>query len=350
MSAKYGPEYQTARQAVYLASLATLKMQYQQDKGVSDKEDESPVTIADFAAQALLICVVNQAFPEDAFIAEETSDMLRENETLSNRVWLLVDSMRQTAFDLGVPVPRDQEEMLKLIDLGGKGQGSGSNGRLWVLDPVDGTKTFMKGEQYAVCLCFIEAGLQQVAALGCPNLLFENGRVEETLVDKDGQGLMLTAIRGGGAFSSKLGDYENDSVRLPVRSLSTDDTIRFTDSKESPHVRLDLHRQIYSHFGSKDGIVHDLWSMQMKYVALALGAVDASVRIPPMRDYRPATYDHVGGQLIFEEAGGKITDLYGRPFDVTAGRRLYNNWGVTAAVAGIHQKVFDEVQEVLKTY
>ena len=42
-----------------------------------DKEDQSPVTIADFAAQALILDRLSLAFPNDTFIAEEDSALLR---------------------------------------------------------------------------------------------------------------------------------------------------------------------------------------------------------------------------------------------------------------------------------
>ena len=44
--------------------------------------------------------------------------------------------------------------------------------RFWTLDPIDGTKGFLRGEQYAVALALIEGGEVVVAALACPNLDF----------------------------------------------------------------------------------------------------------------------------------------------------------------------------------
>lgn len=45
----------------------------------------------------------------------------------------------------------------------------GSRGRYWVLDPVDGTLGFVRGDQYAVALALIEDGDVVVGVLGCPN-------------------------------------------------------------------------------------------------------------------------------------------------------------------------------------
>jgi len=45
----------------------------------------------------------------------------------------------------------------------------GRNGRHWVLDPVDGTLGFVRGDQYAVALALIEEGKVVIGVLGCPN-------------------------------------------------------------------------------------------------------------------------------------------------------------------------------------
>ena len=43
-------------------------------------------------------------------------------------------------------------------------------GSFWVLDPIDGTKGFLRKEQYAICLCMVKDGTIMASALGCPNL------------------------------------------------------------------------------------------------------------------------------------------------------------------------------------
>lgn len=45
----------------------------------------------------------------------------------------------------------------------------GPTGRHWVLDPVDGTLGFVRGDQYAVALALIENGKVVLGVLGCPN-------------------------------------------------------------------------------------------------------------------------------------------------------------------------------------
>jgi hypothetical protein len=49
----------------------------------------------------------------------------------------------------------------------------------------------------------------------------------------------------------------------------------------------------------------DVWSSQMRYVALIVGGADVMVHIPVKKDKRSYVWDYAGGHLIFREAGGK---------------------------------------------
>lgn len=356
MTNAYSDELDLALRAVHRASIATKKMQFQSDKGASDKSDASPVTVADFAAQALMICAIHAQYPEDNFVAEESSELLRENPELGDRVWDLVQSMRGYRTgnnDAEMPLPDSKDQMMKLIDLGAISDGAGKNGRLWIMDPVDGTKTFMSGNQYAVCLCLVHDGQQMVAVLGAPNMLVEDGRVGEDLVDKAGKGIIVGAVAEHGAFRVPTDKFLDESARsklqLPPVNRSKSE-LRFTDSAASSHVSLDHHLEVYEDFEQHGLPKRDIWAMQVKYIALALGAADASFRIPKQRSYRAAVWDHAGGQLILEEAGGKVTDLRGERFDFASGRHFKDNWGFVVAAKDIHGMVFDEVQNALKDY
>merc|ERR1712048_434185 len=74
-----------------------------------------------------------------------------------------------------------------------RGSHPGGPGRFWVLDPIDGTKGFLRKEQYAVCLGLIDDGKVLVSVLGCPNLHVDPN-------DPDGErGCLFVAVRGQGA-------------------------------------------------------------------------------------------------------------------------------------------------------
>jgi 3'(2'), 5'-bisphosphate nucleotidase len=92
-----------------------------------------------------------------------------------------------------------------------------------------------------------------------------------------------------------------------------------------------------------------LWSQQMKYVALTLGATDVMVRIPKTLDRFTYIWDHAGGHLLFQEAGGVISDFNGEQIDFTQGRQIkgQRNWGMIACMPGLFEKVGRAVMEVL---
>ena len=65
---------------------------------------------------------------------------------------------------------------------------------MWVLDPVDGTKGFLRGDQYSVCLALIVDGIVQLGVVGCPNLPVNSKFPEGE------KGCLFIAEKGQGAF------------------------------------------------------------------------------------------------------------------------------------------------------
>lgn len=63
---------------------------------------------------------------------------------------------------------------------------------MWTIDPIDGTKGFLRGEQYAVCLAFLVDAKVQIGVIGCPNLPIRHG-------GEGGKGCIFVAVRGQGA-------------------------------------------------------------------------------------------------------------------------------------------------------
>ncbi|OKL62545.1 hypothetical protein UA08_02738 [Talaromyces atroroseus] len=364
----YAKELEIASLTVQRASRITKAVLAAVDKGALDKNDNTPVTIADFAAQALIISAIHHAFPDDEFVGEESAAALREDPALLQRVWGLVSSAASQSSSeewkgIELATPLTQEEMLHLIDLGGKGKG-GSKGRIWVLDPVDGTATFIRGQQYAVCLALMEDGRQKLAVFGCPNLRLESdsdspatGKVHEDIVDKDGDGQMVFAITGRGAFiqpmnfSSPLTASLESASRLPMKGtdLKPSDA-RFVDCQASKSIDYEKHGLVAAKLGSSWPATVDLWSTQMRYVAIAVGKEreggNALIKILRNKSYRSSIWDHVGGMLIVQEVGCVVTDIYGRAVNCGLGRTLANSAGLVVAPAAIHKEVLRAAQEV----
>lgn len=391
---RYTAELDTALRAVHLASLLTKShlLNHLSSKtstpgsgsvSASTKSDDSEVTTADFASQAVIISVLHHVFPDDVFIAEESGEMLRgdgeEARRLRGRVWELVGTVREVQGKytrdeeemVDVKLPGSMDEMIDLIDLGQHGGHSKTSGtdlarRTWILDPIDGTKTYIRGQQYVVCLCLVEHGEQQVAVFGCPSLSIEERdaqgrvRIEEGLVDLRGDGgWIVSCVKGSGVELARMkspmerrgldeviGWGGNEVEQVDGVSDGDDESsapilLSFTDSAASPHTSKDLHRKIFQHFASPSApspvIPLDIWSMQLKYVLLTLRAsgADAMIRTPPTSAYHASVWDHAGGQLLLRESEGVLTDAEGVEFLLDGSmRKLEQNWGVCGIRGG----------------
>lgn len=288
-----------------------------------EKKDKSPVTVADFGSQALICRAIREAFPHDPIIAEEGSAELRQpaNGALAEKVLQQVRRYRPTA---------SLDDVLRWIDFGGAGEYSG---RFWTLDPIDGTKGFLRGEQYAVALALIVEGQVAVGALACPNL---------PAVPGGNPGAVFLAVRGQGATVVSL---TGDDPR-PLRVAPTNETkqARMCESVESGHSKHDTAAEATKRLGiTAPGKRLD---SQAKYGVLAQGEAEIYLRLPTDATYREKIWDHAAGALTIEEAGGRVTDVAGRPLDFTRGRELSGNRGVVATNGHLHDRVLSVLREL----
>jgi 3'(2'), 5'-bisphosphate nucleotidase len=82
---------------------------------------------------------------------------------------------------------------------------------------------------------------------------------------------------------------------------------------------------------------------QAKYGAVARGDAALYLRLPSPKspDYREKIWDHAAGALIIEEAGGRVTDMHGRPLDFASDYKMNHNRGVVASNGLIHEAVLE---------
>ncbi|KAJ5473303.1 hypothetical protein N7475_002869 [Penicillium sp. IBT 31633x] len=343
----YTKELQIASLAVQRAALLTKELLSAVDKGALDKSDASPVTIADFAAQASIIAAIHNVFPDDSFVGEEDATALRYNPELLERTWDLATSIHldDPESEALLRTPSTRDELLDLIDLGAKGSCTPTS-RTWTLDPVDGTATFIRGEQYAVCLSLVENGIQKIGVLGCPNLL-ESGIVAEDRIDRDGYGQMISAVAGQGATIRPMGT----GALLPARRLEQipqvgETGVRFIDTRAAKTQDLEAHGRVAAELSCPWPNPVDLWSAQMRYAAIAVqGGCNAFIKVPLSDKYRSKIWDHAGGMLIVQELGCLVTDLEGKPVDCSQGRTLASCHGMVVGPASVHGKILEAVKK-----
>ena len=334
--------------------------------GTVEKADLSPVTVADYAVQALLLQHLYQHFPNDGFIAEEDSAVLQQDDYICQQV---VQASGLT-----------QEDALTGIDLGKSYTKWTSEepqrppNSVWCLDPVDGTKGFLRGKrsggQYAIALALVEQGVPTIGILGCPNLpthpsdeqyAWQDDETEEN--NSQTRGCIFVASRGGGCYqlnleprsATKLSVTPNDASTRPITegrfcigvekfSDALGHTGGMAQLLHGEDCALDKHAEI---------IKARRIDSQAKHGVIARGGAEWYVRLPKP-GYVEWIWDHAAGNVVIEEAGGQMSDTNGKPLDFSLGPKLsprvrgilMSNGGVFhTALVDAYQKQDEKLQK-----
>jgi myo-inositol-1(or 4)-monophosphatase len=256
---------------------AVLVEGLQRPKQVQLKSERaSIVTWADVAAQAAILGVITERFPDHAVLAEED----RGGAPVSHR---------------GIARPDDRSR--------------GENAMTWLVDPLDGTSNYAHGVPFA-CTSVAVRDAEGLAA----GAIFDPFRGE-----------LFTAVRGGGAWldGERLSASAVDapSGALVCTGIQSDDADEIAAFGRRI-VALSRHCRGVRCVGSP--------ALCLAYVAA--GRIDAFLE-------RDATYawDVGAGALLVTEAGGRIEDLDGGPLNLGPGLAnvLASNGGIHAALADI---------------
>lgn len=321
------PEARFALEAVRLATQLVKQVQHGMVTPALTKGDKSPVTVADFAAQAVVGRLLSQQRPGDVLVGEEDAADLR---TAGQRA-----AVEQVAKFVSQALPNATPgSVCDWIDVG-RGQ---PGARYWTLDPVDGTKGFLRGEQYAVALALIENGRVQLGVLGCPNL------TDGWRQDGSGPGSLVVAARGQGTWTRPVAGGELQRLHVSQRTAAAE--ARVLRSVESGHTNVDQMGDLIAALGATAEPV--LMDSQAKYAVLAAGQGDLLFRLisSAKPDYKECIWDQAAGSIVVEEAGGTITDLDGKPLDFSCGRRLTSNRGVAASNGRLHETALGVLRRV----
>ena len=320
-----------ALKAVHLAAGLAAEIQGEMVTEALTKDDRSPVTVADFAAQAVVGYLLDKTFPGELLVGEEQSDVLRAPEER--------DRLEQVAGFFSRVVPGSTpEQVCNYIDRGVDEPGR----KYWTLDPIDGTKGFLRRAQYATALAYVEDGQVQLGVLGCPNI---SPDLQES---SPGKGCLLIARRGGGSWIAKLADFDRPErfTRLTVSQRTNPTQARLLRSFESGHTNTDQIDAFQQELGGKADPVR--MDSQVKYALLASGEGEIYLRLlsPTRMDYKEKIWDQAAGSIIVEEAGGTVTDLDGAPLDFSQGRTLAGNRGICASNGIFHDRALDALRTV----
>jgi histidinol-phosphatase len=247
------------------AGQLTLRHFRRVDLPVERKADQSPVTIADRDAEQLLRDRIAGRFAGDAIIGEE------------------------------------------------HGTSSGTTGYEWILDPIDGTKSFIHGiPLYTTLIGVLKDGEPVVGIIHAPAL-----------------GETVFAARGGGCSYAREGESPRPACVSRVERLSeslflTTEVATFSDRPSGDDLEKFLQLQ-------KAARLTRTWGDGYGYLMVATGR--AEVMIDPIVNL----WDAAALQNVIEEAGGRFTDWQGNP-TIRAGEAIATNGLVTEEILAITRK------------
>ena len=323
------PETQFAINIVRQASKLVKLVQAEMITPALTKDDRSPVTVADFASQALVGRALAESFPDDPLVGEEDSTDLQQpaGQPTLEQITKFVSKFTPDA---------TPDRVCEWIDRGAEQPAT----RFWTLDPIDGTKGFLRGDQYAVALAMIVDGQVQIGVLGCPNLR------DGYQPDVGGAGTLAVAVRGEGAWVTSLVSDSNALHQALVSNTADPAHARLLRSFESGHTNINQIDYLSKELGVEVEPVR--MDSQAKYVLLAVGKGELYLRLlsPKQPDYREKIWDQAAGSLIVEEAGGQVSDLYGKALDFNAGRTLLNNRGILASNSHLHGEALQALRAI----
>ena len=193
----------------------------------------------------------------------------------------------------------------------------------------------------AAVRCRLWTGSQWPGGAWGARLNLTDGSLEEI----GGPGSLILARRGQGTWTTPL-TGSLDLKRLHVSDIATPAKARFLRSYETGHTNVSQLDVI----GEKMGVQADPVRLdsQAKYAILASGAGDVLFRLisEKMPDYKEKVWDQAAGSIVCEEAGGKVTDLDGKPLDFSQGRTLANNRGILASNSKLHTATLEAIKAV----
>lgn len=291
----------------------------------ANKDGCEPVTIADYASQALIGNALAENFPDDAVLSEERSEefMLLLNDTQRALVQRFVtDAVGGYVFE---------EQICAWLDFGKQKTAE----RTWVVDPIDGTKGFLGNRHYCVAISLLVGGEPVLGVLASPGFYSDEDEIP------DDPGALIYAAKGSGAYLEALAGGPREPIQVSRQTDATEAVLMtsfesgHTDLSFIDHVTQALHRDADAPRRRLDS--------QDKYGMVAAGMGDVYVRLVPEPTFREKLWDHAAGYCIVTEAGGRVTDIDGQDIDWTAGPRMANNRGIVVTNRYLHNSVLKAI-------
>lgn len=283
------------------------------------KTDHSPVTVADIGVQVLINGWIRQRFPRHRIVAEEGSQQCAES-LLRECLALL----KKSGSDF------DEQELRDRLDY----RGPSDAPLAWMVDPIDGTKGFLRGGQFAVAFGLFDDFVPRFGCLICPRLGFPS-------MDSKELGSVLIWEKGGPAYQVDLATLARKR-ELPVNGVATPVLVRSVSADHGDRSFDDAFKGIL-------GLLTILpLDSQVKYALLCRREASVYLRVPRIQGEIEKVWDHGAGAALLTAVGGRVTGIDGLPYDFSLGEALQPGCGVLASIGVDHSRVVAALAEARK--
>ncbi|KAL6201132.1 hypothetical protein ACLB2K_024847 [Fragaria x ananassa] len=334
---------------------------------VQSKDDNSPVTVADWSVQATVSWILSESFGSSnvSIVAEEDIQNLSKAKAagMLEAVVKTVNDCLAEAPRFGLQGPKKTLGTTEVLEAISRCNSMGGpTGRFWALDPVDGTLGFVRGDQYAIALALIEDGEVVLGVLGCPNYPMRREwlnyhhryhRIISKLTPRTSEswdkGCVLYARRGSGEawmqpllHVNKKFLWPNSAKLVQVSSIDNPSLATFCEPVEKANSSHSFTAGLAHSVGLRKQPLR-VYSM-VKYAAIARGDAEIFMKFAKA-GYKEKIWDHAAGVVIIQEAGGVVSDAGGRPLDFSKGIYLegLDRGVIASAGADLHDKIIRAV-------
>jgi 3'(2'), 5'-bisphosphate nucleotidase len=193
--------------------------------------------------------------------------------------------------------------------------------RVWLIDPMDGTKNFIQRDgDFAV-----QIGLAV------------SGEVVAGAVYQPARDVLYRAVRGDGAWI-ELNGGSAQRMSVSARTDPKEMVLASSRSHRSPRMQ-----RVVESFGFKKETRRG--SVGVKVGLIAEQEADIYLHLSP----GTKQWDTCAPQIILEEAGGRLTDLFGQPIRYN-GVRIDNQNGIVATNGAAHEMVIENLKPLLRDF
>lgn len=277
------------------------------------KDDKSPVTVADLAVQVAVTAALRAAgVPHaDRLVGEEGADSLDAGGTVMIDQLIRLSGDALAAAGLGDAAPTTEAALRELLDAAGLDPAAEGRETFWCLDPIDGTKGFLRGQQFAIALGLVVGDEPRVGLLGCPHLAL--GECDDYGA-ADEHGSIYLGIVGEGAWAGpSTADGCADLAPTAASPEPPGGRVRVCLSYEKAHSDTDRTTAALESTGVQTTPIRI--DSQCKYAMVASGRADLYLRLA-REGYREKSWDHAAGCAVVRAAGGIVESATGEPLRI----------------------------------